>query len=76
LETRSYNQALKADVSRPFDRDGTVMICLYQFARSQAVDVQTTPWDLVMVDEAHRLRHVYKPTGVIANTLRSGHVLR
>lgn len=70
LETRSYNQALKADVSRPFDRDGTVIICSYQFARNKAVDVQMTRWDLVVMDEAHRLRNVYKPTNVIANTLK------
>jgi adenine-specific DNA-methyltransferase len=27
-------------------------------------------WDLVVIDEAHRLRNVYKPTNVIANTLK------
>jgi adenine-specific DNA-methyltransferase len=70
LETRSYNQALKAGVSRPFDQDETVIICSYQFACNKALDVQMTPWDLVVMDEAHRLRNVYKPTNVIANTLK------
>jgi adenine-specific DNA-methyltransferase len=28
------------------------------------------PWDLVVADEAHRLRNVYKPSNVIANTLK------
>lgn len=28
------------------------------------------PWDLVVIDEAHRLRNVYKPGNVIANTLK------
>ena len=28
------------------------------------------PWDLVVIDEAHRLRNVYKPQNVIANTLK------
>ena len=28
------------------------------------------PWDLVVIDEAHRLRNVYKPSNVIANTLK------
>jgi adenine-specific DNA-methyltransferase len=70
METRSYNQALRADVARPFDQDGTVIICSYQFARNKALDVQMTPWDLVVMDEAHRLRNVYKPTNVIANTLK------
>ena len=30
-----------------------------------------TAWDLVVIDEAHRLRNVYKPTNVIANTLKA-----
>ena len=28
------------------------------------------PWDIVVIDEAHRLRNVYKPSNVIANTLK------
>jgi adenine-specific DNA-methyltransferase len=27
-------------------------------------------WDLVVIDEAHRLRNVYKPSNIIANTLK------
>jgi SNF2 family DNA or RNA helicase len=27
-------------------------------------------WDLVVIDESHRLRNVYKPSNVIANTLK------
>jgi hypothetical protein len=27
-------------------------------------------WDLVVVDEAHRLRNVYKPANIIANVLK------
>ena len=30
----------------------------------------TLLWDLVVIDEAHRLRNVYKPSNVIANTLK------
>jgi hypothetical protein len=33
-------------------------------------DVHAIPWDLVVIDEAHRLRNVYKPSNVIANTLK------
>src|SRR2546428_8616033 len=47
-----------------------IVICSYQFARKQAADVHNTAWDLVVIDEAHRLRNVYKPTNVIANTLK------
>ena len=70
LETKSYNQAIKTGNFRPFDVKDAVVICSYQFARNKASDVQATPWDLVVIDEAHRLRNVYKPTNVIANTLK------
>ena len=70
LESRSYNSAVKAGLNRPFEPEDAVVICSYQFARSKAEDVGCTPWDLVVIDEAHRLRNVYKPSNVIASTLR------
>jgi adenine-specific DNA-methyltransferase len=71
LETKSYNDAIKLGKFRPFEADNTIVICSYQFARNKASDVATTPWDLVVIDEAHRLRNVYKPANVIANTLKT-----
>lgn len=70
IESKSYNAAVKAGDFRPFDQNGSVVICSYQFARNKAADVHSTPWDLVIIDEAHRLRNVYKPSNVIANTLK------
>jgi SNF2 family DNA or RNA helicase len=70
LETRSYNEAIKLGNLRPFEVKDFITICSYQFARNKASDVNATPWDLVVIDEAHRLRNVYKPSNVIANTLK------
>ena len=70
LEAKPYNEAIKRGIFRPFDSTDSIVICSYQFARSKAADVATTPWDLVVIDEAHRLRNVYKPNNVIANTLK------
>jgi adenine-specific DNA-methyltransferase len=69
LETRSYNDAIKRGHFQPFQSD-SIVICSYQFARNKALDVTAVPWDLVVIDEAHRLRNVYKPSNVIANTLK------
>jgi ERCC4-related helicase len=69
LETKLYNQKIKMGNFRPFESDD-VVICSYQFARNKATEVANTPWDLVVIDEAHRLRNVYKPSNVIANTLK------
>ncbi|MFA5057670.1 MAG: SNF2-related protein, partial [Opitutaceae bacterium] len=70
LETKSYNAQIKVGNFRPFEPNDRIVICSYQFARKQARDVAETPWDLVVMDEAHRLRNVYKPSNVIANTLK------
>ena len=70
LETKSYNAAVRQGNFRPFEAKDKIVICSYQFARKQAPDVANTAWNLVVIDEAHRLRNVYKPTNIIANTLR------
>ena len=73
LEARSYRQAIKNGKTNPFDlvsTGGTVIICSYQFAAGKATDVQAVPWDLVVIDEAHRLRNVYKPENKTARILR------
>jgi len=69
LEARSFHAAFREGRLRPFE-GAEIVVCSYQFARSKAGDVQAVPWDLVVIDEAHRLRNVYKPGNVIANTLR------
>ncbi|TAN06584.1 MAG: DEAD/DEAH box helicase [Rhodanobacteraceae bacterium] len=69
LESKSYNAASKQGHLRPFEGND-IVLCSYQFARSKAGDVQAIPWDVVVIDEAHRLRNVYKPSNVIANTLK------
>lgn len=70
IESKPYNAEVKIGNFRPFDRTDSIVICSYQFARNKAADVHATPWDLVVIDEAHRLRNVYKPSNVIANTLK------
>ena len=68
LETKSYNASVRQGNVRPFECNDLV-ICSYQFARSKAAEISLMCWDLVVIDEAHRLRNVYKPANVIANTL-------
>jgi SNF2 family DNA or RNA helicase len=78
LEAKSYRQAIKDGAANPFDLAGngaTVLICSYQFAAGKAKDVQSVPWDLVVIDEAHRLRNVYKPENKTARILRDALML-
>lgn len=70
LEAKSYNQLRKSGHKQPFDQNNRVIICSYQFAKSKAEELKLLPWDLVVMDEAHRLRNVYKPGNVIGKTLK------
>lgn len=69
LEARTFNDCVRAGNLNPFQRDA-VVICSYQFARKMEPYVRQTQWDLVVIDEAHRLRNVYKPTNKIANAIK------
>ena len=69
LENRTFNEAVKAGNLNPFQQEA-VVICSYQFARRMEPYIRQTPWDLVVIDEAHRLRNVYKPTNKIANAIK------
>jgi SNF2 family DNA or RNA helicase len=69
LENRSLNDAIRAGNLNPFQQNAVVP-CSYQFARKKEPYLQQTPWDLVVIDEAHRLRNVYKSSSKIANAIK------
>jgi superfamily II DNA or RNA helicase len=69
LENRTFNDTIRAGNLNPFQQDA-VIICSYHFARKMEPYVRQTQWDLVVIDEAHRLRNVYKPTNKIANAIK------
>lgn len=60
LEGRSYRERKKAGDRRPFEANDKVVVTSYEFASKCAEEIGLTPWDLVVFDEAHRLRNVYR----------------
>ncbi len=70
LETKSFNEEIKRGNLNPFDQK-EIVICSYHFARGKDSYIRQIDWDLVVVDEAHHLRNVYKPTNRIANTIKT-----
>ena len=61
LEARNYNKMKKDGVRRPFEQKALV-ICSYQFAARHADELMVIPWDLVIIDEAHRCGTYIAPT--------------
>ncbi|MBZ9968273.1 DEAD/DEAH box helicase family protein [Mesorhizobium sp. BR1-1-12] len=70
LEAKNYNKLAKSGVRRPFEQKSLV-ICSFQFAARWADELMVIPWDLVVIDEAHRLRNVYRPDNRIGRALKS-----
>jgi len=70
VESKNFNKKLKAGSKNPFDDKNNIQICSYHFARNKADYLQLVSWDLIVVDEAHYLRNVYRGSNRIANEIR------
>ena len=49
----------------------TIYICSYNFAVTYHENLKSIDWDLIVMDEAHKLRNVYKKSNVMANIIRA-----
>lgn len=75
LEAKSFNDEIKKGNLNPFEQE-QIVICSYNFARNKAPYIEVINWDLVVIDEAHRLRNVYKPSNKISNAIKNALVER
>src|SRR5438309_2141814 len=69
LETKTFNEQIRARNLNPFDRS-EIVICSYQFARAKEPYLRQVAWNLAVIDEAHRLRNVYKASNKIGNAVK------
>lgn len=68
LDSESFDKSVDAGNKNPFVSE-TPLIVSYNFAYDKADYIKAVDWDLVIIDEAHRLRNAYKPSSVIAKKL-------
>ena len=69
LEAKNYNKMIKDGVRNPFEQD-EIIICSFQFAARHAEELMVVRWDLAVIDEAHRLRNVYRTDNKIGKALK------
>lgn len=69
LESRNFNQFQRDGHPNPFEQDGRIVACSYHFASAKSQELRRVNWDLVVIDEAHRLRNVYKPGNKMARNI-------
>ncbi|MCA0452145.1 MAG: DEAD/DEAH box helicase family protein, partial [Proteobacteria bacterium] len=60
LEAKSYLYLKNQGCARPFHIEGKIIVISYEFAARREEDLLAVDWDLVIFDEAHRLRNVYR----------------
>jgi len=71
LETKAYESLKSEGNQRPFEQDGKVVICSYHFASAKADEIEAVAWDLVVIDEAHRMRNICKPSTIMSKRIKA-----
>lgn len=69
LESRTYNQAIKAGFDNPFDTNAVVITSM-NFASRMKIDIKSITWDSVVIDEAHKLRNAYRPSNRMGQAIK------
>jgi superfamily II DNA/RNA helicase len=60
LDTKVFNRLVKDGAPNPFDQEDRLVICSYHFASAKSAEISRVPWHIAVIDEAHRLRNVYR----------------
>lgn len=69
LDARAYNAAKKGGSVSPFDC-GKVVICSLNFAAKMNDEIRSVGWNLVVIDEAHKLRNAHQPSNKTGQAIR------
>ena len=69
LDSRFFNRAQKDGNGNPFLQGNCIAICSYHFASAKDASIRGVRWDLVVIDEAHRLRNVFRPSTKMARRI-------
>ncbi len=68
LDARAYRTAQRASID-PLAA-GTILILSHHFAHSLREALKGRTWDLVVIDEAHKLRNAYRPSNKVGQGIR------
>jgi adenine-specific DNA-methyltransferase len=71
LERKTFDRSLRDGNENPFDQPGLILIASYQFAAAKADNIGKIEWDMVVIDEAHRLRNSWRKDNVTGQALRA-----
>lgn len=70
IESRSYRRCVEEGNPAPFETDNVVIIS-FHVANRMREQIRLLRWDLAVIDEAHKLRNVYRSSNRISSTPRT-----
>lgn len=69
LDAKTYRQQVRDGNPNPFLSE-RVVICSIHFVSNRAAEVKPIQWDLVVIDEAHKLRNAYRQSNRMGQNIR------
>ncbi len=69
IDHKSYRVISKLGYINPFMKDN-IIIASYHFVARKSQDIRAINWDLVVIDEAHKLRNSHRPSNKIGQALK------
>ncbi len=72
LDGKIYQKIETSLKTSPFDQEGKIIICSYHFAAAKYQEIAAVSFDLVVIDEAHRMRNIYRTDSKIAQAIADG----
>jgi hypothetical protein len=68
LDARGYREAKRA--GRPPLAENAIVVMSFHFANRLRDELKAVAWDLVVIDEAHKLRNAYRPSNKVGQGIR------
>ena len=68
LDAKAYRQAQRE--ARDPLQPGAILITSFHYANRIREELRTIKWDLVVIDEAHKLRNAYRPSNKVGQGIR------
>lgn len=69
LDAKAYKERQKAGSSNPFEMKA-VVIASYHYISKMAAETRKVAWDIVVIDEAHKLRNAHRSSNKIGQNIR------
>jgi len=69
MDSIGFQSYKDSKVFNPFNEE-KIIICSPQFAKNYEAYISEISWDLVIIDEAHKLRNVYKKNNILGKSIR------